>query len=315
MDKKQYIDKRVKKRRGFALMITLSVLSVIIALTMVLLSYFQEVQKDATQTKALIQANVYYADVIEVFNTFKNKKTLFSVLYESALPLRTPDNKFSMVLKCETLAKGVNINWLGLKVNANMPKNKSHYALLKSTANELFEQISQEYQIEEPDRLYDMILEEVGGKRKSVQKEQSRLHQKNGIISLKQFNSIVNRYQYKVDDTKVTRVPWQKYFSFSNTVKKINIEYSSAELIAYLFDIDLSSAREWVSSLEKSSLQSFVSEYAGVEIYNEKKPILSNSKFLGESECFVSYGLMGGQYRFKFEYIQGEAKHFEFYGK
>ncbi len=315
MDEKQYFNIRVKSRRGFALMITLSVLSVIIALTMVLLSYFQEVQKDATETKALIQANVYYADVIEVFNTFKNKKTLFSVLYETALPLRTPDNKFSMVLKCETLAKGVNINWLGLKVTNNMPKNKSHYALLKSTANELFEQISQEYQIEEPDRLYDMILEEIGGKRKSVQKEQSRLHQKNGIISFKQFSYIVSRYRYEVDDTKVMRVPWQKYFSFSNTAKKINIEYSSAELIAYLFDIDLSSAREWVSSLEKSSLQSFVSEYAGVEMYNEKKSILNNSKFLGESECFVSYGLMGGQYRFKFEYIQGEAKHFEFYGK
>ncbi|MEA1953594.1 MAG: hypothetical protein U9O24_04330 [Campylobacterota bacterium] len=308
MDEIYSIDKRVKHRRGFALMITLSVLSVIIALTMVLLSYFQEVQKDASATKALIQANVYYADIVEVFNKFKNKKTLFNVLYESALPLRTADNKFSMVLKCESLNRGVNINWLGIK-DSKDPNKVS----LKSTADELFEEIAQEYSLEEPDRLYEMILEEVGGKRKFVQKEQSRLHQKNGIISFKQFTSLLSHYQYEVDDTKVMRVPWEKYFSFSKNAEKVDVEYSSAELIAYLFEMDLSLTKEWVSSLEKGSLQNFVNENGGA--YESRKNILPGKEFLEEAECFVGYGLADGQYHFKFEYMQGEAKHFEFYGK
>ena len=46
-----------------------------------------------------------------------------------------------------------------------------------------------------------MLLEEIGGKRKYVQKEQSRLRQKNGIISLKQFTDILDRYQREADDT------------------------------------------------------------------------------------------------------------------
>ena len=59
-------------REGFALLITLSVLTVIIALTTVLLSYLDEVREDASQTKALIQANVYYADITKVFNDLKD---------------------------------------------------------------------------------------------------------------------------------------------------------------------------------------------------------------------------------------------------
>ena len=55
MDKPKYtIHRRVPHRKGFALFITLSVLAVIIALTGILLSYFDEVRKDAETTKALI---------------------------------------------------------------------------------------------------------------------------------------------------------------------------------------------------------------------------------------------------------------------
>lgn len=302
MDKTQSTRIVVKNRQGFALLITLSVLSVIIALTMVLLSYFEKVQQDASETKALIQADVYYTNITNIFQGFKNKKTLFSVLYRTALPLRTPDDKFSLILHCDPLHKGVNINWLSSEKSA-----------LFTVAQDLFEILAQDYDIEDAGRLQEMLLEEIGSTNKSVLKEQSRLHQKNGIISYQQFAAIVSRYQFEIDDPKIGSVPWKKYFSFSPKADKIDGEYSSPELISYLFGIDISTVEEWTSVLDKGTLEDFVRENGGD--YAKRKSILAGETFLDATECSVGYALAEEQYRFSFEYIQGEAKHFEFYGK
>ena len=306
MDKTQCTGIVVKNRQGFALLLTLSVLSVIIALTMVLLSYFEEVRQDAGETKALIQADIYYADITTIFQGFKDKKTLFSVLYRTALPLRTPDGRFSFMLSCKPLNKGVNINWLGLE-------NNSQNEALQSVALELFDVLAQDYTIEDAGRLLEMLREEIGGKQKFIFKEQSRLHQKKGIISYQQFAQIISRYQFEVDDSEIGLVPWKKYFSFSPGSEKIDTEYSSPELIAYLFDMDLSTVEEWTSAIERDTLENFVQTNGGD--YAQRKNIVAGKAFLDETECIVSYTLLEEQYRFSFEYRQGEAKHFEFYGK
>lgn len=306
MDKTQPPPNSVKHRQGFALLITLSVLAVIIALTTVLLSYFEEVKQDAGDTKALIQADIYYTNITNIFQGIKNKKTLFSVLYSTALPLRTPEGRFSLQLHCDPLYKGVNINWLGLD-------NSGQNAGYMSVAQELFESIAQEYNIQDPERLYEMLLEEIGGKNTLVQKEQSRLHQKNGIISYKQFADIISRYQFEVDDPEIGAVPWEKYFSFSPEADKVDAEYSSPELLAYLFDMDVSTVEEWASLEEKGTLESFIRENGGN--YEKRKNILAGETFLDASECSVHYAMADEQYGFRFEYIHGEAKYFEFYGR
>lgn len=287
-------------------MITLSVLSVIIALTMVLLSYFEEVQQDASDTKALIQADLYYADIIKIFQGFKNKKTLFSILYRTALPLNTADGRFSLMLQCKPMSQGVNINWLGLKSSA---ENDTRLTV----AQELFEALAQEYNLEDTGRLLELLYEEMGDSNKFITKNQSRLHQKNGIISYKQFADIVSRYQFEVDDAEIGKIPWKKYFSFSPKSEKIDGDYSSPELISYLFSIDLTTVKEWASSLEKGSLETFVTNNGGD--YAQKKTLFAGKEFLEETQCSVRYALNGGFYRFTFEYIEGGAKHFEFYGK
>jgi len=292
-----------KSREGFALIVTLSVLSVVIALTVVLLSYFKEVKSDSDTTKALIQANVYYADILAQFNKFTKKKSLFSQLYRFPVALRSPDGRFSMVLRCKPLATGVNINWLAME----RAVNKRH---LFAEAQRLFDLLVQEYDLEEPDRLLEMIRIEIAIGRKFVNPEQSRLIQKNGIISYQQFYGILSRYELEVDDPKVGRIPWRKYFSFSLTSEKIDAEYSAAELISFLFDIDLKTVREWKGMVPQSSLESFVNDNAGN--YNEKKNLLAGNTFLGETHCAVDFGT---GYNFTFDYIQGEAKYFEFYGK
>lgn len=312
MDKTQRTRIVVKNRQGFALMITLSVLSVIIGLTMVLLSYFEEVQQDSSNTKALIQADVYYTNITNIFQGFKDKKTLFPVLYRTSLPLRTPEGEFSLVLNCDPLYKGVNINWLGLG-------NNSQKAALYTVAQDLFDVLAQDYDIEDAGRLQEILIEEIGNTEKSMVKEQSRLHPKNGIISYQQFTDILTRYQFEADDPKIGSVPWRKYFSFSSKAEKIDGEYSSPELISYLFDIDLSVVEEWASSTEteleteKVSLEDFVRVNGGD--YAKRATILAGKTFLEATECSVGYAFAEEQYRFRFEYIEGEAKHFEFYGK
>lgn len=304
MDKTPSTPNSVKSRTGFALLITLSVLSVIIALTMVLLSYFEEVQQDSSETKALIQADMYYANITKVFQGIKNKKELFPVLYSMALPLSTPDERFSLLLKCDPLQKGVNVNWLGWRGEKEP---------LQSVAQELFEFLADKYELEDVGRLQDMLLEEIGGEDLFVQKEQSRLHQKNGIISYQQFEEVLNRYQFEVDDPKVGTVPWRDYLSFSPKAEKIDAEYSSADLIAYLFGMDEEVAQEWIPSAGIGSLEDFVTQNGGE--YTARKSILAGETFLDATECLVSYSLEEQQYGFRFEYIQGESKHFEFYGK
>jgi len=308
MDKIDQTFLNLGHRQGFALLITLSVLSILIALTMVLLSYFEKVQHDAADTSALIQADVYYADILETFNKFpkNNKKTLFSFLYKKSVPLRTKDGRFSMVLSCKPLASGVDINWLGMEHEQGM---RDAYTF----SQVIYDMLAQEYNLEDADRLLEMILEEIGGKRKFVKKEYSRLRQKNGIISYKQFSEIVRKYQVEVDDPKASQIPWKRYFTFSKNAKRIDAEYSSPELISVLFDIDLQSVREWYSDPKRSSLRSFVQNSGGD--YASRKTIIVGKKFLGESTCRVSFKSANRQYAFNFDYIKGEAKHFEFYRK
>jgi len=155
MDKTNILNHTAKSQKGFALIVTLSVLAVIISLTMVLLSYFDEVHQDATDTKALIQADLYYTNIIKTFNKFKNKQTLFDVLYKSSLPLVSPDGKFKLVLNCQPMNKGININWLGLQSNIKEVKKYQ-------VAQDIFSKLVQTYKIVDGSRLFEMILEEIG---------------------------------------------------------------------------------------------------------------------------------------------------------
>jgi hypothetical protein len=290
-------------KRGFALMITLSVLSLVIALTVVLLSYFKEVKNDAEATRALIQANVYYADIVEQFSKFKDKKSIFSQLYLHAIPLNTDNGRFSMNLSCKALSAGININWFAME---RVTKKSHLYVIIK----ELFEFLEEVYKLEDMDRLLELIEIEIGHGAKFVKDEQRRLIQKNAIISYEQFSEIIKRYEMEVDDQKVAKIPWHDYLSFSKKSEKIDIEYSSITLISFLFDINIQAVREWKYARERVSLSTFVNNSGGD--YTARKHLVAGDTFLGESQCTVRYG---NGYRFTFDYIEGDAKYFEFHTK
>ena len=308
MDKpKHTLPHSVPHRKGFALIITLSALTVIIALTGVLINYLDEARRDASTTKAMIQGNLYYADIKQIFTKFKKKKTLYSTLYLAPIPFASEDGRFSLIVHCAPLANGVNINWFGVSNEQNMSQ---HSAMVQN----IFEIIVQEYELEDATILEEMILEEIGGKDKFVQKEQGRLRQKNGIITFKQFEGILDRYQFEADDDNVGQVPWKKFFVFNEILKPaaknlIDGNYISAELISVLFDIDLPTVKEeWVPGVLE--LKTFISNNGGT--YNQN---LFAKDFLAQSQCEVQYDYEGERFAFKFEDIEGEVKNFEFFGK
>jgi len=294
-------------KKGFALILTLSVLAVISALSAVLVSYLDTARKESGYSKAMIQGDLYYSDIKKVFKGFKDKKALYTMLYLSPFPLVSPDGRFSVIVGCKPLANGVNINWLGFASENNATR---YY----DTAQKVFDTVVQNYDLEDPSRLEEMIIEEIGTEKKIVLNEQSRLGQKNGIISFKQFSDILDRYQRASDDSKVGQIPWDKFFTFTPVAKDlsenlIDGNYLSAELIATLFDIDFASVKEeWVvGALE---LQTFVSSMGAIY-----EPKLFAKEFLAQSQCEITYDYKGQRFSFRFEDIEGEVKNFEFLGK
>ena len=297
----------VAHRKGFALILTLSALTVIIALTAVLVSYLDEARKESSSAKAMIQADLYYTDIKKIFKGFKDKKVLYKTLYLSPIPLVSDDGRFSLMVSCQPLANAVNINWLASAADANM-------TLQFSAAQKVFDTIAQSYELEDASRLEEMLLEEMGSKKRYVSKEQSRLRQKNGIISYRQFTDILDRYQRSADDSKVGLVPWEKYFSFSQSSKDpaenlLDGDYLSAELIAVLFDIDLETVKEeW--SAGSVDLKTFIQNLGAAYT-----PNLFAKEFLAKSKCEIQYDFEGERFSFGFEDIDGEVKYFEFLGK
>jgi len=297
-----HISENIAQQRGFALLITLSVLAVLIALTGVLLGYFDTVRKDAGMTKAMIQGNLYYTDIKKIIQGFKEKKTLFVTLYQMPVPLASPDGRFDLLLQCRPRANGVNINWLGKEEDQKM-------AVRFSLAQDLLEQIAQKYNIDDIGRLEELIQEEVADKKRFIQKDNNRLFQKNGMISFKQFKAVLQQYQFETDDSKVSQVPWEKYFVFGKTGMLIDGDYLSAELIALLFDIDFETVKEeWAEGSMK--LKDFVEQRGA--IYSDE---LYAKEFVEEVACSVQYVYQDEKYAFTFVESEGEVKDFEFNGK
>ena len=292
------------QRQGFALILTLAVLTVIIALTGVLIGYLDTARRDASSTKAIIQANLYFTDVKKIISKFKDKKALYSTLYLTPIPLQSEDGRFSLMLACRPTDNGININWLGM---SNISVMQAQY----NVARKVFEAIMQQYEVRDPSLLEEMILEAING---SQREEQSRLRYKNGMISYQQFEQLLSRYQFESDDENIGKIPWKKYFVFSPASKLpadnlIAGDYLSVELLSILFDIDKEMVKsEWVEA--EGALKTFLSSQG---IPYDKA--LFSKQFINRSQCEVIYSY--GEDRFMFSFIdkEGEVKDFEFYGK
>ena len=293
-------------RRGIALLITLITVAMMMVLIATLLATLDSVRKDAKRTEAMLQANIYYADIAKIFKSFKkdDKKLLFETLYLAPIPFSSEDGSVTLNIACRPLLSGVNINWLALE---NDTKLRAQY----DAAEDLFNNIVANYNLVDPGMLYEMLQEEMGtpGNR-FVTSEQSRLMQKRGIISIQQLEQVLLHYQMQADDQAVSDVPWGKLFSFLPDATVIDANYMSAELIALLFNVELEAVEDvWIVGSEFSALIE--------ELNVERRPALFGKEddFLAAAECEVGYKYGEGHYRFAFSYVDEEVKHFEFYGR
>jgi len=308
MDKPSSTDLPFRTRRpAFALILTLAVLAVIIALTGVLVGYLDTARKDASSTRALVQANLYFTDIKGILSRFKERKTLYATLYLGAVPLQSEDGRFSLFLVCRPMYNGININWFGL---GNSMVMKAQY----NAVQKVFSAVAQKYALSDPARLEEMILEVVRPEKAFPDEAQSRLRQKNGIITYQQFEQLLSRYQFETDDGNVGSVPWQRYFVFhplSDVPEENRVagDYISIELLSVLFDLDSAVlSEEWTAS--EGALKALLERYG---ITYDKQ--LFSDTFIDRSVCEVGYTYQGDRYMFSFVDSQGEVKDFAFYGK
>jgi len=304
MDKiMSFIFYRKEPRKGFALLLTLSILSIIIALSSVLVSYISTVEKDALKTKALMQSDMLYNDIQQILKDVKSQKqSLYEMLYTTPLPFMLKDGRFSVMLKCKPLANGININWLAYE---NKPSMQDHLSMWNKT----FAYIVQIYEIQNANKLRGMLLEYM---LQSFDNYNDIMLKE--ILSKKEFEEVLFRYMMEEDDNSVINIPWDKFFVFNHVYKTANnniidANYISAELISAIFDIDMASLEEdW--SEGDGDLKQLLSNY-GITL-NSK---IFYTKFYPHSRCEVYYNYINKRFRFDFDDIDNEVKNFEFYGE
>jgi len=304
-----------KKKTGIALLITLLTIASIMAILAVSFSYLEKVKKDAVATSALIQSNILYGNTIEVLKRFFPKKSdnskKLALIYSMPLMINEEKSGFSMNLICKPLIAAVPINWLDEEVSPNIPEKNT-------LAKDVLSYIIDNYNIQDPNGLEELLLQNIKGKISEDAGYKKRLNIQKGIVSKKQFDGIITEYALKYDDINALKVPWSKYYSFLKVDKQTKIDgaYPSAEFVSAAFNVPIDIVKSaWehddIANEPITTLSSFLKENGFAE--PDKK--LFTQKALNAMHCEESYAYKDKQYGFKFNYIEGRSINFEFDGQ
>lgn len=301
-----------KTRKGVVLFITLSVIAAMLALVGVIFSYLEKSKGDASYTAALIQADLLFRDTNDAIKVLLKKagkdeemrKTVLATLYLAPMTLQPKEGDMFTTIDCQPLDNGVNINWLGYE------NNDSAQAQFLAVQN-VFDGLAEQYSLQDANLLLGMIRAQLDTERDAAAENQRRLEQKKGMITYSQFRQIVRDYEFRADDPAVEQIDWRKYFSFDKKEIVMDGNYLSAELIAILFEMELETVKdEW---FEGDDLQEFLAENGG-DLSRYSKALFSE-KPTERMQCRISYGYQSDTYAFGFDYLEGKAEKFEFYGK
>ena len=298
-----------KRKEGVALFITLMVIASMMTIITVSFSYLDKARKDAGTTSVIIQGDLLYKNTTAILKRFfpqgRDNSEKLKLIYTAPLMLSEPKSNFNLSLSCTPLLTGVPINWLDEKLAWKMVEREH-------LAQETLAKVMEEYNLEEPNQLEELILREITGKISQNEDYQPRIQQLKGIISKRQFDRVIMNYFLLYDDPKALLVPWGKYFSFGEVGAKTQIDgvYLTPEFISVAFDIPIEIVRDsWI--VGESTLMTFLKENAIITPMNK---IYSN-KPLNAMHCEQSYAYQKGQYKFNFNYIKGRSSNFEFNGK
>jgi hypothetical protein len=299
-----------KRKTGIALFITLMVIASIMSIIAVSFSYLEKVQQDAGKTSALIQANLLYGDTVAILKRFFPASTdnsdKLALIYTMPLILNESKSGFALHLTCVPLMIGTPITWLDPKQTTKTPEKTT-------IANEVLTNVMEQYELQDPNGLEEMLLENITGKRLQNIDYEPRIRQQKGIVSKQQFDNIILNYALAYDDQKALNVPWEKYFSFVPINEKTQIDgnYLSAEFISMAFDIPLEIVQEgWI--VGESTLSTFLQNNGILSPINKK---IYSQKALNALSCEQMFDYKEQQYTYKFDYIEGRSTNFEFNGQ
>jgi len=299
-----------KRKTGIALFITLMVIASIMSILAVSFTYLEKVQKDASSTSALIQANLLYGDTVailkRVFPPGTDNGEKLAVIYMMPMMLNENKSGFSLNLTCQPLMIGAPITWLDPSQTKKIPEKTN-------MTREVLTNVMELYEIEDPNGLEELLLEAITGKRLQNLDYEPRLQQQKGIVSREQFSKILLNYAFMYDDQKALTVPWEKYFSFVPIDNKTKIDghYLSTEFISMAFDIPIEIVQEgWV--VGESTLSTFLPDNGVVQPVNNK---MYSQKALNSLSCEQTFAYKEQQYTYNFNYIEGRSTNFEFNGQ
>jgi len=311
-----------KTKRGIALFITLLIIASILSIVAVSFSYLEKVQKDAGKVSALIQGNLLYKNTTEILKNFfpkgKADSKKLQMIYSLPLMIEEPKSGFSINLDCKPLLVGVPVRWL----DENFDKNTTQkFELSKKVLSYILEK----YEIEEPNRLEELIFGAITGQIDYEREYEPRLKHKKGIYSKKEFDKILLDYRMRYDDDKIFKVPWDRYFVFVDVTKQATIdgEYITPEVISAIFDVPLESVKDdWIPksissiddidmSEETQTLKSYLADNS-IGGFNKK---IFSQKALSVMHCQERYSYRDLFYSFSFDYSEGRSKNFEFNGE
>ncbi len=288
--KRTTMDSRVKSRQGFALILTLSILTMLIALSAVLISYMDTARKNSEDNKAIIQSNIYFSDIKTIFEKINNRKSVYSLLYQGEIPLLDEEGLNSLYFKCNPISSGVNINWMFME-NFRDKRRLMVFNVLSH--------IEQKYEISNLSKLIEVFYE--GDIKKAH------------IGTKEEFYRRLEFYQMQTDDFSVSNVPWEDYFMFDRKrvgkeIGKMDGNYFSNNLISAIYGIDIETIEE--ERVYGDSLKSYL-DYMDIE-YDSK---LYEEDFVNKSMCEISYMYRDKLYGFNFSDIDKKVGGYKFVGE
>ena len=304
-----------KRKTGIALFITLMVIASIMSILAVSFSYLEKVKKDAGVTSALIQANILYGNTQEVLKRFlptkaDNSKKL-EIIYSMPLMINEEKSGFSMTLMCEPLIAAVPINWLDGEDDTIISEKNT-------LAKDILTYIVDNYNIQDPNGLEELLLQNIRGKEIEEATYVKRLNRQKGIVSKQQFSEIILDYALQYDDIEALKIPWDKYFSFLKVNKETKIDgtFPSAEFISATVDVPLEIVKDaWKHDAMTNDPITTLSSFLRDNGYAEPNKKVFSQKALNAMHCEQRFAYKDKQYGFKFNYIEGRSSNFEFNGQ
>jgi hypothetical protein len=290
-----------RRRRGVTLLITLSVIAAMLALVGLLFGYVDRARNEAEFKSSLTQANLLRADLAGVLKKVLKKKPstdTLQLVYTTPLYLQPARGEFMVMARCSPLLNRLRISWLGK--NPDGP-----YARHRELALRVFERLTERAELKDPAYLLELIRRSLKGKTVRFGRE-GDLQKKVGIIGPKEFQRLLDDYRFEQDDPNVYRIVWTPYFVFEDpgSVKGLDAEFMTPELLAALFDIDPTLIRE---GFTPGKLKDFLTSVGA----NEKEyDWLFAKGTVVAMECRASYSYRERPLAFHFDYIAQRIERF-----